>query len=52
MLAHQERVVRARNTALAVSGDVDPDEVAKVVVECVQGEREADRGRTILLPSP
>ncbi|MCZ6835277.1 MAG: SDR family NAD(P)-dependent oxidoreductase [Planctomycetota bacterium] len=37
---------------LPTENTLDPDDVAKVVVECVHGEREADRGKTILMPSP
>lgn len=31
---------------------LEPDDVARVIVECLEGERDGDNGKTILVPSP
>jgi hypothetical protein len=38
--------------AIPPTATLDPRDVAQVVVDCIQGRREADLGQTILLPSP
>ncbi len=38
--------------AIPPTATLDPRDVARVVVDCIQGRREADLGQTILLPSP
>jgi NAD(P)-dependent dehydrogenase (short-subunit alcohol dehydrogenase family) len=47
-------LLRASFSAQAIppTATLDPRDVARVVVDCIQGRREADLGRTILLPSP
>lgn len=37
---------------LPPSGTLDPRDVAKVILECVQGLRDSEQRRTILLPNP
>lgn len=37
---------------IAESQTLEPEDVARVVVDCVLGRREAEKGRTILVPSP
>ncbi|MFG0275131.1 MAG: SDR family NAD(P)-dependent oxidoreductase [Phycisphaerales bacterium] len=39
-------------SALPTDATLDPDAVARVVVECILGEREEENGATIYLPSP
>ena len=38
--------------AIPPTATLDPRDVARVVVDCIQGRREADLGQTVLLPSP
>lgn len=38
--------------AFPASRTLDPKSVARTIVECVQGKREAENGKTIFLPSP
>jgi NAD(P)-dependent dehydrogenase (short-subunit alcohol dehydrogenase family) len=38
--------------AFPVSRTLDPKVVARTIVECVQGKRDADNGKTVFLPSP
>jgi NAD(P)-dependent dehydrogenase (short-subunit alcohol dehydrogenase family) len=47
-------LLRASFSAQAIppTATLDPRDVAQVVVDCIQGRREADLGQTILLPSP
>jgi len=47
-------LLRASFSAQAIppTATLDPRDVARVVVDCIQGRREADLGQTILLPSP
>jgi NAD(P)-dependent dehydrogenase (short-subunit alcohol dehydrogenase family) len=47
-------LLRASFSAQAIppTATLDPRDVARVVLDCIQGRREADLGQTILLPSP
>jgi len=47
-------LLRASFSAQAIppTATLDPRDVARVVVDCIQGRREADLGQTILLPGP
>ncbi len=47
-------MLRANFSAKAIppTATLDPLDVARVVVDCIQGRREADLGRTIPIPSP
>lgn len=38
--------------AFPASRTLDPKLVARAIVECVQGKRDADNGKTVFLPSP
>jgi NAD(P)-dependent dehydrogenase (short-subunit alcohol dehydrogenase family) len=47
-------MLRANFSARQIPPDrtLDPVDVARVVLDCIQGRREADLGRTISIPSP